>query len=51
MKRCNSCGKFPFCEMSKGPTDICDDYTKREIEMYLKNKKNNNFEFKKIKDE
>lgn len=47
-KRCTSCGRFPFCEKSKGPTDLCENHIKREVEMKLVNKDGENFEFERI---
>lgn len=43
-KKCNSCGKFPFCEISNSPTDTCDNHIKREVEMRYKDGENFDFE-------
>ena len=47
-KKCNSCGKFPFCKVSKGPTDSCEEHMKREVETKLIYKNGENFEFERI---
>ena len=48
-KRCENCGKFPFCEYAdKQPKEDCTLWVKREVEMKLIRKDNEGFTFKKI---
>lgn len=47
-KKCNSCGKFPFCEISNSPTDTCNNHIKREVEMKFIYKDGENFNFERI---
>lgn len=41
-KRCGNCGKYPFCKITKGASDCCEKWIKREYEYKnLINRKNN----------
>lgn len=48
-KRCENCGKFPFCSFAdKKPKDNCFSWIKRESNLKLINIENENFDFEKI---
>lgn len=34
--RCGNCGRYPFCENTKGATDYCNNWIKRNIESEVK---------------
>ena len=48
VKRCGSCGYYPFCERTEGASGYCDKWIKREVELKLESKKKEVFNFKKI---
>lgn len=50
-KRCTNCGKFPFCEddVSDERNGSCAKWVKRNVEMKLDSKKEQEFDFSKIK--
>lgn len=31
-KRCGNCGRYPFCEKTKGASDCCENGIKRKSE-------------------
>lgn len=35
-KRCNNCGKYPFCNRCNRPTDYCENWEKRRVEHEVK---------------
>lgn len=47
-KKCNSCGRFPFCEITQGPKYTCDKHIKREVERKLVYKNGEIFDFERI---
>lgn len=47
-KRCTNCGYYPFCNKTNGPTDKCNEWKEREVQMHLKSKNGEVFDFRKV---
>lgn len=35
-KRCGNCGRYPFCRITKGASDCCEEWIKRKCEVIEK---------------
>lgn len=51
IKRCSTCGSFPFCNYYKREENgkECTEWKDREVQTHLKSKKGEVFEFKEVK--
>lgn len=47
-KTCGGCAYYPFCKETEGANYICDNWIKRDIQMHLKSKKGEKFDFGRI---
>ena len=49
-KICATCGRYPFNKNCNKEMKVCEEWIDREVQMYLKSKKGEVFEFKEIKE-